>query len=482
MIEYIPQGLFILLLFMMGLTCLGLFRSSLDITTIGLLSFPTGAALWVIYSTIILISGIPFTSVTMLASSILWLFTASFIIYLKKEFNKSDFAVLAVIACVFVAILGSYLYSSKVIITSDSWTYISMGKVLTGNAGFPTPPTRLWMSDYGFFVGLIFAGASFLEFDYVHTYMPIISLWFILIFGWLLFNAQRKYLAPMWAGLFSVLAILIYASTYFIIFQSFYIHANLTASVYFTLAVISLWFYITDRKVVWLVLETLFVISFALSRTEGPLFALLILLATISAKEIFYKQVVGCITAFTLVIAFWNYKLLSASGFVYNDSFSSPSRLWLVILAVTGFWVFAIFSKCSWITRIKSHLPLITHYILALLALLFTFSTEPAIAQAHFQGILSAMFVTGSWEGTWLLVFVLLGYSLVLKPLTTESLYVNIIIHYLVAYYIILYKVGICSLKNISSVNRMLFHIFPTIIFYLFLKYAYNFPWRTNDK
>lgn len=482
MIEYIPQGLFVLLLFMMGLTSLGLFRGSLDIISIGLLSFPTGAALWVIYSTIILVLGIPFTSTTMLTSSILWLVGASVVIYLRKEFNKSDLAVLTVITCVFVIILGSYLYSSIVVMTNDSWAYLSMGRILPRNAGFPIPRIRLWVSDYGYFVGLIFAGASFFKFDYVYTYMPIISIWFALSFGWLLYKAQRKYLAPLWAGLFSVLAVLIYASTYFIIFQSFYVHANLTASVYFTLAVVSLWFYITDKKVVWLVLETLFLVSFALSRTEGPLFALLILLVTISSKEVSYKRAVGCITAFTLLMAFWNYKLLSVSGFVFENAASTPERIWFVITAVTVFWVFALFSGSSWVTRIKSNLPLMMHYILALWALFFTFSSESVVAQVHFRDILYALFVTGSWEGTWLLVIVLAGYSLVLKPFKSESLYVNIIIHYLASLYIIKYKIGECSLSNVASINRMLLHIFPTIIFYLFLKYAYNFPWRTNNK
>ncbi len=460
---------------------MGLFRNSLDIITIILLSFPTGAALWVVYSTIILVLGIPFTATTMLASSILWLVGAGIIIYQKKEFNKYDLSVLAVIVCVFVAVLGSFLHSSNLIMTNDSWSYISMSRILPRNAGFPVTPIRLWFFDYGFFVGLIFTGASFLEFDYVYTYMPIISIWFMLCFGWLLFTAQRNYLSTLWAGLLSGLAVLIYASSFYIIFHSFYIHANLTASVYFTLAVISLWFYATEKKIIWLILETLFVISFALSRTEGPLFALFILLATISSKEISYKQAVGCITTFTFFIVLWHFKILSAAGFVYGDAVITPSKLWFIILAVTGFWVSALLSKYSWIARIKSNLPLIMHYMLALLALFFTFTTDPMIAQAHFQGILSAMFSTGFWEGSWVLVFVLAGYSLFLKPFNTESLYVNIIIHYLLSYYIVLYKLGLCPLTMFSAVNRMLLHIFPTIIFYLFLKYAYNFPWQTNN-
>ncbi len=91
MTETMMQAFFLSLLYLVGLAFNSQFRNSFDIITIGILSFPVGAALWVITSVIILVLGIPFTPVTMLTLSLLWILSAGYYLPVWSSAKKKSF-------------------------------------------------------------------------------------------------------------------------------------------------------------------------------------------------------------------------------------------------------------------------------------------------------------------------------------------------------------------------------------------------------
>ena len=481
------QGLFLSLLFAMGLAFAGIFRSQLDILTIGFLGFPLGAALWVIISLTVIILGIPYTAVTMFTLSFLWLMGAGFFIYKKKGITKSDINILAIITAVFIAILSLLLILKYAYVEIDSWSFLDMANDLVHNAGLYNSPARgYWWLDWGIFVGLIHAGANFLGFDYVYAYMPLLAFWFYLSFGWFLYKALKQYfLSSLLAGFLSIFAILIFISTYIMRFQAFYLHSNMTASVYFTFAVIGLWCYTEDRKVVWLILMTTSLIAFSLSRVEGSLVALCLFTVLISLEDISYKQVVSCVAAFMLIFISWHAKLLIVFGpghpVVNNNRVLSFTTI-CAHLAIYGlFLAFTIFSKHPKIRKVKGFLPLIMLYILALVALSFTLY-NPVHMLSSLSHLLTNMLMMGNWGNSWILILLLVIGGFFLKPLKNEFLFVSIVGSYFLFIYDIVFFRRPYLWGWTCSANRMLTHFFPVIIFYLFLKYAYNFPWQTTEE
>ncbi len=489
MTEAMMQGLFLSLLYVLGLAFAGIFRDQLDILTIGFLGFPLGAALWVIFSVTVIILGVPYTPVTMFFLTFLYLLTAGFIIYKKKEITSSDTIILTIFSAVFIAILSIILASKYTYMTLDSWSFLDMANDLTRNAGFyNAPASGYWWIDWGIFVGLIHAGAIFLGFDYVYAYTPLLVFWFYLSFAWLLYKALKPYSLPYFLAEFlSISAILIFISTYFLVFQAFYVHCNMTASVYFTLAVIGLWNFTKEENVVWLILATISMIAFTLSRIEGPLVALCVLTVLISLKETSYKQAVSCVSAFMLIIFSWHFKLLIVFGFSPPDlifldtAIMSLPKLILFLVSLIIFLSLTILLKYPAIRKIKDYLPLVMLYILVFVALLFTFY-KPIHMGKSFSAILANMFITGDWESSWVFIFILVLGGFFLKPLKKELLFVSIVVSYFLFLYNIVFLRVPYRWGLTCTSNRMFTHFFPTIMFYLFLKYAYNFPWQTTEE
>ena len=322
------QSMFFLLIFVMGLSFMGMFRRELDAMTICLLGFPTGTVLWVMLSLSVLVLGIPFRLMTMSVLCLLWLLVSGLVMYQRKDlFTRHDISVISVVTVVFVVVSVLIPFIKLIYICSDSWACLNIARYLYDNAGFGNPGGNgFWWLGRGAFPGIVHAGAVFLGKDYFASFMPILNFWFLASFGWLIFKANR-YSSVFWSGFISVISVSILVSTHFIVFQSFSIHTNMMAGVYFTYAVVGLWLYHEERKDVWLFLVVMSLIAFALCRVEGPVFALIVLVCLISQKEIPYKRAVSCVACFIFPIAAWYTKLISMFGVSLNTRFFTFNRI-----------------------------------------------------------------------------------------------------------------------------------------------------------
>jgi len=468
----ISQVLFLVGLYTLGVLAGLLFKKHIPFVFICLTGFLWGGLIWVIGGVSFLIVSIPYSALTMLLFLITVLISLS-IIHIRQgiwRLTSSDFFWFVGVMAAFLIVVGAASRYNYSIASYDSVAQIMLGRDIA-NHGFNELTTST-LASWGVFLPLLQSVSVFLGDGYMYAAQPAFAFTLLITFFYLSQRVARQNFYGMPAATaLALLATLTLASTYFIVFQVFYIHNGLISATYLFVAIGTFWLALSERNNLWLIFAMLALTGFSISRTEAPLFALIFLTLLISSEQIPYRVRLTAILPYLIFLVFWYLSLLRVMG--SGTDILDPTKTLAVIGLLIAFGVLVGLSYYRWVERYL--LPALPKIMLGvfLVGLAFLFTLKPTDMQTNLTAILKNMFDSGRWGVTWHILLGLLVFGLIQPRFNHERLFS----YGIPLFFALLLALGFMRLPYRlgwgDSANRIITHIMPIILLYTVIKYSH---------
>ena len=464
------------ILFLFGLYGFGvyfglLFKRELPCILIGLTGYLWGALFWVIGGMFLQVLRIPYTPFSMTAFFVFMGIVFSILHSRNKtwDLSRRELTILLLIAFGFFLALLLVSYFNLSVVSTDSIIYILTGRRIAYEGLSREVIGALLMR--GVYLPQLQAASVFLGDGYLYVAQPGFGFTFAVLFYYIshriighLLSDKRLVVA------LTLLSSLVLFSTYFIIFQIFYIHNNLISAVYLFLAVSAFWLTTVEGKKSWMVVGVLALLGFSLARVEAPAFALIFLILMISVGQIPYRIRLISILPFLTILFLWYVYLLLGMG--DPTRILNLKRSLAIIGSLVASGVLVVFSEHKLIKRfVLPHLPKIMLGFFVL-ALIYVAYQKPEYMKISVWSSIKNLFEEGGWGIVWIIFPFLIVISMAGPKIVQGELFFYGISSFLfllleLSYFRNPYRVGWGD-----SANRMLTHILPIIILYVLMKFA----------
>jgi hypothetical protein len=467
----INQVLFLFGLFGFGVYFGLLFKHQLPTTLIFITGYLWGVLFWVVGGIILLSASIPYTPITMMIFFII-LGSGIAVIHARNNswsLSQSEITRFLLIALGFLLVIILASQINFTVTSQDSTIQIASGRRIAYE-GFSRGVIEE-LSLRGIYLPLLQSASVFLGNDYLYAAQPAFAYTFILAFYFItqriighLISNQRQ------VALLSLLTSLVLFSTYFIVFQFFYIHNSLISAAYLFLGVGGFWLAINEDESTWMILAMLGLLGFSLARNEAPLFALIFLVLIIGKDQIPYRDRLILILPYLGFLSLWYLYLLWNIG--DGSKILDPEKTLVLIGTLIIFGLLVGISESKWIKRfLLPNLPVIMLGSLVVL-LIFMVIQKPNHMMLSAWIMIKNLFESGGWGITWL-VFVFLLVILLPGPrVPWEGLFFFGISSFIAMLLALVYFRNPFRLGWGDSANRMLTHILPVIVLYVLMKAA----------
>jgi len=470
----IAQIVFLVSVYLVGLIFMWFTRCYLDIHTISFLALPTGISLWVIAVAFAVMTPLPLNLLAVFATILAFLIFLIFLIhrFWRKQImvpKSSDIFFAGVWFTVFVFLSVLTVYFNYIHLTSDSFAYEGAGRFLVLSQQLDS---HYWFTRYlirarQIFVPAIHTAGPLFGFEYTYALYPMVAIWFLALFASLCWRAL-KFLeidSRVSVGLV-LLGTLTLASMRAYIYHGFWLHSNLFAAILFFVALVTLFFYTIEAKRFWVFISSVFLAMFAMVRPEGIVFALIPL--GLFAWRIKERRKADTLLYFGLylLIAFsWHINSLRIIGIGRGGKLDGRTIVFALV-ATLSLWSVASFGPRF--RKINFKLPYLI-FAAFVLTLLMAAYIKPNNAIRFSKIHMVNLFDAYIWGATW---FVLPSLLVILTYLSKfkERGFFNMAI---VAFVFLLLLIGFAKhpprLGEGDSLNRMMFHIIPTLVFLITL-------------
>lgn len=466
------QVLFLFGLYLFGLYFGLLFKRQLPLALIGASGFLWGALFWVMGGVVLSIAPLPYSPVSVLILFLI-LGIGLGILHLRDKtwhLTRPELTGLLPFAIGFLLVLllaNQYNFSY---VSSDSIEQLITARRIAAE-GLSRGVIEA-LSLRGVYLSQLQSASAFLGADYLAAAQPAFAFTFALVFFTLswkvishLLSNQRLLLA------LTVLTSLALFSTYFILFQAFYIHNSLISAVYLFTGVSCFWLAVREGEDSWMVLGMLALLGFSLARTEAPIFALIFLLLLLSTDRIPYRTRLISVLPALFFIASWYVFLLTQMG--TGTKILNPEKTLVIIAALVACGILVLLSELKWVKRfLLPYLPQIMLGILLLVLLVMAFYKPEHIKGSLYVSLLNTLRY-GRWGLTWLVFSQLLLLVSILGPrLPGERFFFFGIPTFLCLLLAMVYFRNPYRIGWYDSANRMLTHILPIVVLYVLMKAA----------
>lgn len=393
----------------------------------------------------------------------------SFFHYRNKTWKLSprDLFWLLSIAFLYLIILVATSYFNLSTTSPDSIVLIATGKRLP-YVGFSDAVIKE-LSLRGVFLSVLQSAAEFLGDGYLYAFQPSLGVSFLLVF-FFLSHRIIDHLAPNkhWNFVISLMTSLVLFSTYFIVFQIFYIHTNLISGLYLFVAVSAFWLAMIEKKSSWMGFGMLALLGFSLARNEAPLFAVVFLILVISVDKIPYRVRLKSILPYLILMISWYSYLLIRMG--EGTKILNPERTLIIIGSLFALGLLVLLSEQKWLkAKLFPYLAKIMVGALVLILLLM-FLTKPVHMMDSAYFIILNLSAYGWWGVTWLVFSLVFLISIIGPRVPGEELFFYGIVSFFCLLLAIAYFRNPYRLGWGDSANRMFTHILPVIVLYGLMK------------
>lgn len=474
------QVLFLFGLYGFGLFFGLLFKRQLPVALISLTGFLWGALAWVIGGVLILAASLPYTPVSMGLLFIFLMIGFGTIHARNKTWRlaRRELLTILLIAAAFLLVLVLASLFNFSTTSQDSIAQISTGRRIAYE-GFSSPVIEE-LSLRGIYLPQLHSASVFLGDDYLYAAQPAFAFSFVLIFVYL----TRRIIGHLsshrhLAWLLSLSSGLILFSTYFIVFQFFYIHNNLISALYLYFAVCAFWLAAVEERGTWAILGIIALLGFSLARNEAPIFALIFLVLVVSSKRISFRVRLRSMLPYLVVLILWYLYLLLEMG--QGTKILDPGKTLLIIGTLAAFGCLVLLSELKWIkSLVLPHLPkVMLGTLLVLLVVMAILKPNHMILSVWI--IINNTLEAGGWGITWLIFGFLLVLSMAGPRLPWEEIFFVGISSFVALLLALVYFRNPYRLGWGDSANRMLTHILPIIILYVSMKAAEGFSGSGPD-
>lgn len=453
------------------------FKKQIPFSYICVSSYLWGSLFWVLAACILLIFN-QYTSTTILLVLAIIIILSLIISYRVRALRFSlieIFLFFSILLVVMVIAITTAIYNFS------TTTMDGAGRILIGKSLFWDGFTSYNLSQLGhngIFTEALQSAAAIIGDAYLYTVQPLFALSLIGIFIFLAIevfqeiNTGNLYIHRI------IVAVLFMCSTYFMVFHAFYIHDNFVTGIFTLTAIISFWLAHQQQRAGWLFFGSLATIGISLARVEGPVFALIILVLSLSQDQFPYRNRLWTYLIPAIIISSWYTIILT----VVNQDvyFLKTDRVILVIGAYLGLALLTILSNKKRVRNLVFPRIYIFSVFGVLIILTGLIILRPEHIWTNISMIISNMYTNGRWGSFWYFILPLLFFSIPLPKIPQE----RFITINLFSFFILLVALG--GLRNpyrlgwSDSANRMLVHIVPTLVFYLILKYTSS--WKISKK
>ena len=466
------------ILFLMGLYGFGvffglLFKKQLPSAFLGITGYLWGALIWVAGGVLLNVLTIPYSPVSITILFFLLGIGIAFLHIRQKtwQLSRSELLWILSFAFAFLVILVLASQFNFSVASPDSAIMISAGRRVAHGSFSDEIIGELSLR--GVFLPQLMSAAVFLGDGYLYAAQPAFAFTFFALY----FYLSKRVLGHLvtekrLALILSVLSSLVLFSTYFIVFQFFYIHTNLISAAYLFLAVSAFWLAAVEGKDAWMTLGMLGLLGFSLARTEAPVFALPFLVLVISSGKIPYRIRLRTMLPYSFSLVAWYLYLLARMG--EGTYILNRERTLVIIVSLIALALLVILSELKSIKRyLLPHLPKIMLGVLVL-ALLLMVIHKPEHYRISVYALILNMLESGEWGMTWLVYWFLFVVSQAGPRFPQEDLFLYGVILFFalllaIVYFRVPYRVGWGD-----SANRIWTHILPITILYVLMKTTYG--------
>ncbi len=486
----VTQGIFFFVLYLVGVFFALLFKRRLPVGFLCISGFFWGVLEYVLLAMFFLVSTIPYTFVNM-TIGIGALLIAAFYFHVRMgtwRLTSRDLAWLGGTIVVFVIAEIILLTYVPIWFSGDSYSLIKIGRWI-GNIGFQAnvpvgSPEHGYgvfsgIADYGVFVPIVQSASVFLGIDYISVLNPLLALSLAANFIYL---GQRALVTVINKPAIRILYSIVFASIIFsdrmVIRQSFYLHTNPVSAVYFFIAAICFWLVLREKNFAWLVFAILSLTGFNLTRTEAPLYAVILLILIVCERKIPYRVQLVTLLPFLGFAVGW-YTWLSFRSASQVTLILTPAYALAIASLLASVAGLAFLTKWKWFeNKVVPWLPGLVISGLGIFVVV-AFVLQPEHMFAGTKAILRNLFLSdGRWGITWYIALGLLFISGFRSSVPFKRLFTVTI----ACFFLLVIALGALRtpyhLGWSDSANRMMIHILPVVFFFFLL----NFSYKSNKK
>ncbi|MHC1784180.1 MAG: hypothetical protein AB9891_15745 [Anaerolineaceae bacterium] len=472
-------------MYLWGLTFAMLFWRRLPIGFIVTSGFLWGVVGYVILALIILVSTIPYRLISMsIAAGMIFAVFVFFHIRNKTlimDWQKRLWIGGAVL--VFFTIELFLAMVEPISFTLDSHSLIQIGRWI-GTEGFTDIGGASssangygvfsGIADFGLLVPVIQSISVLIGSEYISMLSPLMAL---SLAGMFMTIAQQVLQASVPQPIARIALTVLFAVQFFsdrlIIRQIFYLHTNLVSAVYLFAAVVCIWLSAREGKFEWLIFAILALTGFSLTRTESPLFTVVVLILIVSELTEMAEKFSALLFSFIAFAAGW-YIWLSSKIFIEGLILSPTTTLAIAGLLIMTAGVILLL-KWTWFKKdILPWLPVVMLSVLALaLVVTHVVNREHMLSSTHvvFQNLFTQ---TGEWGIVWYAAVVMAGLSIFRPQLPHERIFTIAFGCFISMVLLLGFFRQPYRLAWSDSANRMMTHILPLVYFFFLMKFFFN--------
>lgn len=480
----IAQAIFFFNLYLTGVSFSLLFRRQLPVAFLCFSGFFWGTLGYVILALFFLMSSIPYTLTGMaVGMGVIWIATLFLHVRMGTwRLASVDLQWLGATTLVFIAAEIVILWLVPIYFTPDSYSLIKIGRWI-GTIGFqasvpvdvPDPGYGVFagIADYGVFVPVLQSAGVLLGVTYLSAFNPLFALFLAASFV----NLGQRALAgtiskPKKRLFLSLLIAIAIFSDRLVFLQSFYLHTNLVSTVYLFLAVVCFWLALTEKQYAWLVFAILSLTGFNLTRTEAPLFAIVLLILVVCEGRLPSHVLLAALLPFCIFSAGWYIWLSLHFSMLPAGTILNPISTMIIAASIAAVAALAALARLKWLeNNVLPRLPLLMIIGLALV-ISVEFILKPSHMDLSLKAVIQNLFLRYGWGVTWYITMALLVMAVFKDYLPYERLFtVNIACFFMLVIALaamrIPYRFGWAD-----SANRMMTHILPVIYFFFLIKFS----------
>lgn len=253
------------------------------------------------------------------------------------------------------------------------------------------------------------------------------------------------------------------------LYHAYYVNQNLFTSIYFTICIFSVFIYRKQRKRGWLAIAAITLSATVLQRTEMPIFAVIPIVMLMSTKDLKKNDYRLFLFIFLAISLPWTlFKL-------YYLGLGKLSHEWGLIQVIAyALFILSYLIVHFDITRknIASIAPniVISFLLIFIITALYYYNERVVNSIGDLLRIISASKGVHNWGAIWLAIAIFTTIDVSFIKQKDSYFWIKILIIFF-SMRVIFYSLGF-SLNPFSSGSRILIHIMPTGVFYLFFLLA----------
>lgn len=367
-----------------------------------------------------------------------------------------------------VAVLASRVDYST--LSYDSFTQILLGRQLTQFGGFD-PACHPALASWGVFVPIVQSASLMIGVDFLYALWPTIAVVFAITFFSICATSLRSLgVGAVVAYLISVIAALFLATTYFVLFQSFYVHNNLPSAMYLFLAVSCMWLGTTRSEPGWLIPGMAAFFGFILLRTESPLYFAMFAAPLLWTENVSRRTRIACLVTVSILAIAWYLRLVALIG--GGSDILSPTKAYGLMGIVAAFAAVSVLPDRSTVRRCMAALPWLMTIGATILVVAVTLKRPEHMARCM-ETMGQNIFSDGRWGASWAILLILIAVAFGLPRFHRQEWWTVGAGVYLAMIYVLgVFREQPYRIGWGDSANRLLTTVVPVLLGYVTLRFG----------